>query len=117
MDRLPRLRSARAPLLFGVLCCLALLALGSGQWFAAPVSAQRGTVPTRTPTVLPPTPVAATPAPTSAPATPMPATPAPATPAPAPSGPVTGAASDFPVVAPAEVLPAVGAMVEAAALP
>lgn len=105
MDRMPRLHSVRAPFLFGAICLIALLALGSGQWFAEPVSAQRGTVPTRTPTAPPPTEAPATsPAATQVPATPTPA----ATLAPPP------AALDEPTpVAPAGVLPSVGSMVEA----
>ncbi|NLD45339.1 MAG: hypothetical protein GX657_17830 [Chloroflexi bacterium] len=99
MDRKQGSRAGRARLLFGAFCCVALLALGSGQWAAEPVDALqvRSTVPSRTPTPQPgdsqPAPVVST--------TPT----------------VTPTATITPTISPAQVLPHVGAMHGEQALP
>lgn len=102
------LRPGSLYIAFGVFCLLAFVALGSGAWSAAPVSAQRSTVPTRTPTAAP-----ATPEPTSPPVGPGPGDPAPtSTPQPEPTvAPATPAAMSPP--APLTDLPVVGAWVPA----
>jgi len=83
--------SGRSRFLVGTLTLVVLLALGSGQWAAEPVSAQRSTVPTRTPVPAAQPASEAAPLPTE-----------------------TLAPEATPEVAPAEVLPAVGAWEPAA---